>query len=145
MTSVIYALSSSVVTAKQWDLNVHFGYEYDTDSELDDNIKIFTSALSNIKGTLCSLSTYNFSSRNMLLLLSLLETVFSHLKSTETAYFELKIAYSEIDDETLKAIHYTWKKCGSVKLKKVNMTGNQFTSNDICNSILSEMAIEYTL
>ena len=129
----------SVVTAKQWDVDVHFGY----DSEANDNIEIFTSALPNIKGTLCSLSTYDLSSRNMLPLLSLLETVFSHLESTETAYFELKIVDSEIDDETLKAIYYTWEKCGSVKLKKVNMTGTEFTSNDICNSILSEMTIEY--
>ena len=124
----------SVVTAQQWDLDVHFGND-------SNNIEIFTSALPNIKGTLHSLSTYNLSSKNML---SLLETVFSHLKSTETAYFELKITNSEIDDETLKAIYYTWEKCGSVKLKKVNMTGNEFTSNEICNSILSEMAIEYT-
>ena len=131
----------SVVTAKQWDVDVHFGY----DSEAKDNIEIFTSALPNIKGTLCSLSMYDLSSRNMLPLLSLLETIFSHLESTETAYFELTITDSKIDDETLKAIYYTWEKCGSVKLKKVNMTGNEITSNDICNSILSEMTIEYTL
>ena len=125
----------SVVTAQQWDLEVIFLYDHN-------NIKIFTSALPNIKGTLHSLSTYNLSSKNML---SLLETVFSHLESTEAPYFELTITDSEIDDETLKAIYYTWEKCGSVKLKKVNMTGNEFTSNDICNSILSEMTIEYTL
>ena len=142
----------SVVTAQQWDVDVHFGYPYDVDGRFDpydskvyDNIEIFTSALPNIKGTLCSLSMHELSSRNMLPLLSLLETVFSHLESTETAYFELKITYSKIDDETLKAIHYTWKKCGSMKLKKVNMTGNKFASNDICNHILSEMTIEYTL
>ena len=142
----------SVVTAQQWDIDVHFGHPYDVDgrfdpydSKVNDNIKIFTSALPNIKGTLCSLSIHELISRNMLPLLSLLETVFSHLESTETAYFELKIIYSEIDDETLKAIHYTWEKCGSVKLKKVNMTGTVFTSNDICNHILSEMTIEYTL
>ena len=124
-----------VIDSKEWSLSVII------EKEIFDR---FLSSLSKVAHNIqhFELERYGLDQK---LVVAILELLFTSLSRTKVPYFELGFSSCPFNDELVKLMHVTWKKCGAIRLKTINIdisVRKQEYGIDIEN-ILSDMAVEY--
>ena len=120
-----------IVNTKEWDLSIG------VDSRDAD---MFISILSKVAHLLC-----RFDLRNKTLpsdvVVSIIETIFHSISSTNMSSFELSFNNSLLDKDLNKAIYECWERCGGVKLKKISLF-KRYDEYEVASEILSDITNE---
>ena len=124
-----------VIDSKEWSLSVIIKEENIFDR--------FLSSLSKVAHNIqhFELRDYELDQK---MVVAILELLFTSLSRTKMPYFELGFSNYLFDDELVKLMHVTWKKCGAIRLKTINIDASEKNKYGIdIENILSDMAVEY--
>ena len=120
-----------IVNTKEWDLSI------DVDRRDAD---MFISILSKVAHLRCRFDLRNESLPSDVVV-SIIETIFHSISSTNMSSFELSFNNSLLDKDLNKAIYECWERCGGVKLKKISLFKG-YDEYEVASEILSDITNE---
>ena len=120
-----------IVNTKEWDLSIYVNRRY-----ADMSISI----LSQVAHLLCRFDLRNESLPSDVVV-SIIETIFHSISSTNMSSFELGFSGSLLDKDLNKAIYECWERCGGVKLKKISLF-KRYSKYEVASEILSDITNE---
>ena len=120
-----------IVNTKEWDLSI------DVDRRDAD---MFISILSKVAHLLCRFDLRNESLPSDVVV-SIIETIFHSISSTNMSSFELGFSSSLLDKDLSKAIYECWERCGGVKLREISLFKG-YNEYEAASEILSHITNE---